>query len=74
MHRTTENAPASLGPYGASATRYGCTEDVRVVPVVVAPFKLRDVKREILAADLVEAAHDAALDEGPEAVNFGKAE
>lgn len=37
-----ENASAFLG-YGASATRYRCAEDIRVVPVVIAPLKLRNI-------------------------------
>ena len=44
-------------------------EDVGVEAVVVAELKFRDVERQVLAADLVEAAHDAALQERPEAVN-----
>lgn len=64
----SENASASLRD-GASATRYGCTEDIGVVPVVVAELKLRNVKRQIFSPNFVECAHDAALDERPKAVD-----
>ena len=44
-------------------------EDVRIFPIVISERKLCDVQREILAADLVERAHDAALQERPETLN-----
>jgi hypothetical protein len=50
-----------------SASFNRLAEDVLVQPVVVAELELGDVQREILLADLVERADDAALDEGPEA-------
>ena len=46
-----------------------CSENVRVVPIVIAELKLRDVQRQILVADLVERADDAALEDRPEAFN-----
>jgi hypothetical protein len=64
-----ENAPVFCGVSGVSATTYGRAEDVRVVPVIVAELKFRNIQRQILAADLVEAAHDAALQQRLEAVN-----
>ena len=42
-------------------------EDVRVLPVIIAKLELRDVQRQILFADLVKAANDAAFDDRPEA-------
>jgi hypothetical protein len=54
---------------GGSATCYRRAEDVRVVPVVVAPFEFGNVQRQIFAADFVEAAHNAALQKGPEAID-----
>jgi hypothetical protein len=52
-----------------SAPCYGRAEDVRVVAVVVPKFELGNVQRQVLAADLVEAAHDAALQQRPKAVD-----
>jgi hypothetical protein len=62
-------ASASLGSVGASATRYRRAEYVRVIPVVIAPFKFGNVQRQIFAADFVEAAHDAALQKRPETID-----
>src|SRR3984893_9703680 len=56
----TEHASASHG-FGVSATRYCCAEDVLVVAIVVAPFKLSNVQRQIFAADFMIAAHNTAL-------------
>jgi hypothetical protein len=44
-------------------------ENVRVVPMVVAELKFRDVERHILGADLMERADDTALEDRPEAFN-----
>lgn len=44
-------------------------ENVRIAPMVVAELKFRDVQRHIFGADLVERAHDAALEDRPEAFN-----
>jgi hypothetical protein len=65
----TENASVFCGSFGVSAPTYGRAEDVRIVPIVVSELKFRDVQRQILAADLVEAAHDAAFQQRPEAIN-----
>ncbi len=54
---------------GVSATTYGRAEDVRVVSVVVPEFELGNVQRQILSAHLVEAAHDAALQQRPETID-----
>jgi hypothetical protein len=51
------------------ASFYGLAEDVDVQPVVVSELELRDVQRQIFVADLVEAAHNPALDEAPEALD-----
>src|ERR1700731_754162 len=45
------------------------SEDVRVFAIVVAELKLRDVQRQILAADLVERTDHTALEDRPEALN-----
>jgi hypothetical protein len=52
-----------------SAACYRLTEDIRVGAVVVPELKLRDVQRHVFAADLVEAADDAALEDAPETFN-----
>jgi hypothetical protein len=44
-------------------------ENVRVFPIIIPELKLRDVKREIFPAHLMEAAHDAAFEDAPEAFN-----
>jgi hypothetical protein len=64
----TEHASASHG-FGVSATRYCCAEDVLVVAIVVAPFKLSNVQRQIFAADFMIAAHNTALQERPETID-----
>ena len=43
-----------------------CAENVGVMPIIVAELKLGHVQRQILAADFVVAAHDAALNQRPE--------
>jgi hypothetical protein len=53
----------------ASAACYCGPEDIGVKPVVVAELKFRDVERQIFAADLVEAADNAALQQRPEAID-----
>jgi hypothetical protein len=65
----TENA--SLSICGVSAPTYCRAKNVRVVSVVVPELEFRDVQRQIFAADFVEAPHDAALQQRPEAVNRG---
>ena len=50
------------GSFCASAPCYRLSENVGVVAVVVAELKLRNVQRQILGADLVEAADDAAAE------------
>ncbi len=45
------------------------TENVFVHPIVIAELKLRDVKREILLADLVEGSDHAAFQDRSKALN-----
>ena len=40
-----------------------------MIPVVILELRFRDVERQVLAANLMIAANDAALDERPEALN-----
>src|SRR6266508_2952896 len=65
----TECASVFCGSWCASASRYSCTENVRVIPIVVPELEFRDIQRQIFAADLVEASHDAALQQRPEAID-----
>src|SRR5208282_994647 len=44
-------------------------ENVRIVSMVVAKLKLRDVQREVFSADPVIRSHDPALDERPETID-----
>lgn len=62
-----ENAAAS-SKIGASASCYGVAENVGVMPVIVAELEFRDIERKIFAANLVKTAHDAALNQGPKAL------
>ena len=39
------------------------------IAVIVAELELRDVQRQVFRADFVERAHDAALEDAPEAFN-----
>jgi hypothetical protein len=45
------------------------TEDVFVLPVVVAELELGDIERHVFRADLVERADNAALEDRPETLN-----
>jgi hypothetical protein len=65
----TENAPVFSRAFCASAKCYGVLENLGVLPVVVAPLEFGDVERQILGTDMVEATHNAALQERPEAVD-----
>lgn len=65
----TDRAPVFCDSCGGSATRYGSTEDVGVVPVVVAELEFRDIQRQVFCRDVVESAQDAALEQRPEAVD-----
>src|SRR6185437_10082276 len=52
-----------------SAACYRGSKNIHVLPIVIAEFKFSDVQRQILLADLMECADDAALDDRPEAFN-----
>jgi hypothetical protein len=64
-----ENANASHGSFGVSATRYRGTENIWVAPIVIAPFKFRNVQWQVLAADFVETAHNPTFQQRPKAVD-----
>ena len=64
-----ESAAGFVGISGVSAPRYGGAENVKIVPIVVPELEFRDVQRQIFAADLVERAHDTALQQRPKAVD-----
>jgi len=46
-----------------------CTEDIGIVPIIIAELELGHVKRQVLRADLVISADDAALEDRPETLN-----
>jgi hypothetical protein len=50
----------------ASASSYRCSENVRVLAIVVAELKFGKVQRKILLADVMEVSHDSALQQRPE--------
>jgi len=60
---TFAEASASLD---ASASCYSSTEDVRILPIVVAESELSKIEREIFPTDVMEVAHNSALQERPE--------
>ena len=45
------------------------SEDVRVLPIVIAELELGNIQRHIFAAHFMERADDAALEDRPEAFN-----
>lgn len=53
----------------ALATANRRTENIGIAAIIVAELKLRDIERQIFAADLVVAAHDPAFQDRPEALN-----
>src|SRR6185437_6992743 len=57
------------GLYDLSAPRYCRSENIGIAAIVIPELKLRDVQRQIFAADLVVAAHNAAFEDRPEALN-----
>lgn len=65
----TSSEPAL--PVACSAACYYCREDVRVLPVVMTERELSQVQRQIGLADVVIGAHDATLQQAPEAVQVG---
>ena len=63
---TCSEAPASRCA-SASGPLYRLAENIGLTAVVVTELKLREVQWQILCADMVEATHDAALKQAPEA-------
>jgi len=55
------------GVLDASASFNRRSKNIVVEPIVISELKLRDVQRQIFAADLVIAAHDPAFEDAPEA-------
>jgi hypothetical protein len=53
----------------ALASRNRRSEDVRILAIVVSELKLRNVERHVFAADPVERADNATLEDRPEALN-----
>jgi hypothetical protein len=45
------------------------SEDIHIAAVIIAELEFRNIQWQILFADLVESAHDAALNERPEALD-----
>jgi hypothetical protein len=43
------------------------SENIGIVPIIVAELKLGNIEVKVLFADLVEVSHDAAFDQRPEA-------
>lgn len=64
----TSAAPASFVQRPSRCAYHG-GEDVRILPVVVPEGEFVEVEREVALGDLMERAHDTALDERPEAVD-----
>jgi len=60
-------AISAMNPNLASPDRFA--KNVRVAAVVVAELEFRDIEREILAADFVERADHATLNQRPETLN-----
>ena len=61
---SSEHASAAA----CSAFCYDIREDVWIIPVVMAIRKLRQIKRQIGFADLMECTHHTTLQKAPEAV------
>jgi hypothetical protein len=52
-----------------SAACYEQVEHIRVLSMIVSERKLREVQREIFLRDVVETAHNPALEQCPERFN-----
>jgi hypothetical protein len=59
----------AVGMFCALASRNRRSEDVRILAIVVSELKLRNVERHVFAADPVERADNATLEDRPEALN-----
>jgi hypothetical protein len=75
-HAGTIQAGAACEPFAgasassdASASCYGFTENIRILPVIVAELKLSKVERQILLADMMIGANDATLKQRPKVFN-----
>ena len=62
-------AEAHASNYRASETCYGEAENIGIVTVVIPELGLGNIQRQVLGRDLVEAANDGSLKQGPEAFN-----
>src|SRR5216683_3650400 len=58
-------APASQRT-SASGPRYRLAENIGFTAIIVTELKLSQVERQILFRDVMEAAHDSALEKTPE--------
>jgi hypothetical protein len=56
-------------PAASSASCDYFLEDIGIVSVVVTERKFREIEREIFFAHMVEAPHDATLEQAPETIN-----
>src|SRR5260370_26099290 len=66
--RATQRMQRQLRFYVASlASRTCCSENVCIFPLVVVELKLRNARRHVFLADLVEGSDHAALQDRPEA-------
>jgi hypothetical protein len=45
------------------------SEDIRVLPIVIAELELGNIERHVFTADLVKRTDDSPLDDGPKAFN-----
>lgn len=69
MAQITEYASVFCGSFCASAPCYGRTENVRVISVIIPKLELGNIERQILFADFVEGANNAAFEDAPKALN-----
>jgi hypothetical protein len=69
--RTAKITRSAIARKRMLTSRNRRSEDVCILPIVVAALKFRDIERQIFAADFVEASHDAALNQRPNAFNRG---
>src|SRR5437899_1323854 len=54
----------------SSASCYDVTKDVGIFPVVMSELKLSKIERQVTLTDMMEAAHNPALQERPERINI----
>jgi hypothetical protein len=64
--RLCKGADAILSEASNSASTYCRAKNVRILAVIIADLKLRDIGRHIFGAHLVERADDTALEGRPE--------